>query len=222
MKRVVPRPSPGVVLGSVALFLALTGTSAADVAQIARNSVGTVHIKNNAVTTPKIRNSAVTTPKIRNGAITLEKLAPNARVAGPQGPAGPAGPAGPQGPPGAPVNVADGSITTAKLASNAVTNTKLAANSVESAQIRTRQIRGRHLEFVQAVNVQAAIAANSSALALATCPGETRLLTGGGSANNPAGNRLVQSFPIGNSWRVVFYNQSASAGTIVATAYCLP
>jgi hypothetical protein len=111
VRRFLPRrPSAGIVVACIALFVALTSTSYADIAQLARNSVGTPQLRNNAVTTPKIRNNTVTTPKIRNNtvttpkirnnAVTLAKLAPNARIPGPAGPAGPAGAAGPAGPAG--------------------------------------------------------------------------------------------------------------------------
>jgi hypothetical protein len=122
------RPSPALVVATIALIASMSGTSWA-VAQLPRNSVGTQQVKNNAVTmqkiaanavtTAKIRNSAITTAKIRDGAVTAAKLAPGVQTQGPkgdtgpqgapgskgdagatgaQGPAGPAGPAGPPGP----------------------------------------------------------------------------------------------------------------------------
>lgn len=82
------RPSAALVVACLALFVSLSGTSFADVAQVVpRNSVGT----------PQLRNSAVTTPTIRNGSVTLAKLAPNARIPGPAGAAGPQGPKGDKG-----------------------------------------------------------------------------------------------------------------------------
>lgn len=155
-------PSVGTVLGSAALFLALTGTSFADVAQLARNSVGTPQLRNNAVTTPKLRNAsvttaklrnaAVTTPKIRNNAVTLAKLAPSARIPGPQGPAGPQGP---PGPPGAPVDLADGAVTTAKLANNAVTTAKLANDAVRASKLAvTRRANGLFVAAGTTVSIQ--------------------------------------------------------------------
>jgi hypothetical protein len=106
------RPSPALVVASIALLMALGGTGIAAVANVPNNSVGTSKIKNNAVTAPKIASNAVTSAKIAGNAVTNAKIANGtiqpadlsaaAKTAGPQGPAGPAGPAGPSGPAGAP------------------------------------------------------------------------------------------------------------------------
>jgi hypothetical protein len=74
-----PQLSYANVISSIALFVALGGTSYA----VARNSIGTAQLKNNAVTSAKIKNGAV-----RSG-----DLAPSARV-GQRGPRGPQGPSG--------------------------------------------------------------------------------------------------------------------------------
>lgn len=106
----IRRPSPALVVASIALFVALSGTGIATVNQLARGSVGTPQLRNAAVTTPKIRNGAVTAAKVRNNSITsahvrnrsLTRLdfAPGQLPAGPTGPQGPAGPAGAAGPAG--------------------------------------------------------------------------------------------------------------------------
>lgn len=79
-----PRPSASVVLASLALLVALSGTSIASIANVPLLSVGT----------PQIKPNAVTTPKIKNGAVTLKKLAPGARIKGPKGDKGDPGPTG--------------------------------------------------------------------------------------------------------------------------------
>lgn len=112
------------VVASIALLVALGGTSVAAVNQLAANSVGTSQLKNNAVTTPKIKNSAVNASKLASNAVATAKIASNAvtnakiangtiqpadlsaaaKTSGPQGlpgapglpgPTGPTGPAGP-------------------------------------------------------------------------------------------------------------------------------
>jgi hypothetical protein len=112
------------VVASIALLVALGGTSVAAVNQLAANSVGTSQLKSNAVTTPKIKNSAVNASKIASNAVVAAKIAGNAitnakiangtiqpadlsaaaKTSGPpgapgapgaQGPTGPTGPAGP-------------------------------------------------------------------------------------------------------------------------------
>jgi hypothetical protein len=70
-KWTLPRVSPGTVVASIALTVALTGTSVAAVTQLVpRNSVGTAQLKNNAVSTVKLRNQSVTGAKIRSNTVT--------------------------------------------------------------------------------------------------------------------------------------------------------
>ena len=81
MKRLMRRPSPGVILGIVAIVIASTGSA--------------------------IAASQITSEQIKNGTIQLADLSKNARASlqggrGPQGSSGPAGPAGPAGAPGPP------------------------------------------------------------------------------------------------------------------------
>jgi hypothetical protein len=90
-QRLAKVPSPAMVLASIALILALGGTSIAAVSQLPRRSVGTAQLKTNAVTTAKIRNNDVRSADVRNG--TLLRVDFRAGQI-------PAGPAGPQGPPG--------------------------------------------------------------------------------------------------------------------------
>lgn len=82
-----PRLSYANVMSTIAVFIALGGTSWA----VARNSIGNRELKSNAVTSGKVRN----------GTLTRKDLAPGALLGrGQRGPAGPSGPAGPTGPPG--------------------------------------------------------------------------------------------------------------------------
>ena len=87
-------PSPALVLASIALGVALAGTSVAAVSQVPRASVGTAQLKANAVTGAKIRNSTITSIDIRNGSLLRGDFRRG------QLPVGPAGPAGAPGPPG--------------------------------------------------------------------------------------------------------------------------
>ena len=82
------KPSPSLVIASVALLAALGGTSIAAVnAVVPNNSVGTPQLKNNAVTSLKVANRSLKSIDFALGQI-------------PKGPAGPAGPAGAAGPAG--------------------------------------------------------------------------------------------------------------------------
>jgi hypothetical protein len=74
-----PQLSYANVISTIALFVALGGTSYA----VARNSIGTAQLKTNAVTSAKVKN----------GSLRTGDLAPAARI-GQRGPRGPQGPAG--------------------------------------------------------------------------------------------------------------------------------
>jgi hypothetical protein len=66
-------PGGATMIASVALFVALGGTSYAAFS-LPKNSVGSKQLKNNAVTTGKLKNNAVTTGKLKNGAVTAGKI----------------------------------------------------------------------------------------------------------------------------------------------------
>ncbi len=94
MRRIpLRRPTPGLVVGCVALAVALGGTSVAAVVALPRGSVGTLQLKSSAVTTKKLAGNAVTSTKVRNGSLLASDFKAGQL---------PAGPTGPQGPPGTP------------------------------------------------------------------------------------------------------------------------
>ena len=64
------RPSPAILISSVALFMSLGGVGYAAIS-IPNNSVGTGQLRNNAVTNSKIRNGAVSYKKIVPGAVGI-------------------------------------------------------------------------------------------------------------------------------------------------------
>ena len=92
------RPSPALVVASLALAVALGGTSYAAVT-LPRNSVGTKQLRNGAVVSSKVRNHSLLARDFKRGQL------PRGPV-GPAGPAGPPGPKGPAGPPGSSGNLA--------------------------------------------------------------------------------------------------------------------
>jgi hypothetical protein len=77
------------VVASVALLVALGGTSVAAVNQLGANTVGKVQLKNNAVGSPEVINRSLLAVDFRQGQL-------------PRGPRGLRGPQGLQGAPGAP------------------------------------------------------------------------------------------------------------------------
>src|SRR6185295_3484049 len=90
------RPSPAMVVASLALAVALGGTGYAALV-LPPNSVGTAQLKNGAVVGTKVKKGSLTASSFKAG--SLPKGTPG--TAGPAGPAGVAGPAGPSGPAGA-------------------------------------------------------------------------------------------------------------------------
>jgi hypothetical protein len=97
MRKLLRRPSPAMVVASLALLVALGGTSMAAATQLARNSVGTPQLKDAAVSNPKIKNNAVNSAKVANKSLLRSDFAPGQLPAGPTGPQGPAGPTGAAG-----------------------------------------------------------------------------------------------------------------------------
>src|SRR5947209_20221646 len=92
------RPSPAMVVASVALLVALGGTSVAAVnAVLPDGSVGNAQLKANAVTSNKVKNGTLLKADFKAGQLPAGAPGP----AGPAGPAGSAGAAGPSGPAGA-------------------------------------------------------------------------------------------------------------------------
>jgi hypothetical protein len=63
------------VMSTIALFIALAGTSAFAATQLAKNSVGTKQLKSNAVTAAKIKNGSVGGAKVADGSLSGADLA---------------------------------------------------------------------------------------------------------------------------------------------------
>jgi hypothetical protein len=92
------KPSPSMVVASIALLVALGGTSIAAVAvTVPRNSIGTLQLRDNSVVSSKVKNGSLLARDFRSGQLPRGLRG----VQGPAGPAGPAGAAGPAGPAGA-------------------------------------------------------------------------------------------------------------------------
>src|SRR5919198_3442616 len=100
------RPSPSLVVATLALLFALTGTGIAAVAALPRNSVGTRQLRNNAVVSSKVRNHSLLARDFKRGQLPRGPIGP----AGPAGPPGPAGPTGPAGTTGAAFHEADAAV----------------------------------------------------------------------------------------------------------------
>ena len=73
MRSRIARPSPALVVSTIALIVALGGTSYAAFS-LPNNSVGTKQLKNASVGTFKLKSGAVGTGKLKDGAVTTAKL----------------------------------------------------------------------------------------------------------------------------------------------------
>ena len=109
------RPTPGFVLGLIALAVALGGTA------WAATKIDTGDIKSKAVTSKKLDTAAVTAKKIADNAVTSAKIADNAVTS---------------------AKIADGAVTSAKLADGAVTGAKVADNSLNDTKISDYEVIG--------------------------------------------------------------------------------
>jgi hypothetical protein len=100
-KQMFSRVTPAMVVGCLALIVALGGTSAAAVSQLLpRNSVGTAQLRANAVSTVKVRNQAVTNAKIRRNTITSNRIQNGSLLRADFAPGQLTDDGGSQGPPG--------------------------------------------------------------------------------------------------------------------------
>jgi hypothetical protein len=93
------RPSPALIVATVALLVAMGGTGYAAIA-LSRNSVGTIQLKRGSVTTSKIARNAVTAGQVKHHSLLGVDFATGQLPAGPRGALGPIGPAGARGPQG--------------------------------------------------------------------------------------------------------------------------
>jgi len=93
MKKVLNGLSYANVTATLALFIALGGTSYA-VATLPRNSVGPAQLRTSSVGAAEIRRQAVKSSDIGNGSVRLRDISKSARDAL-QGQVGPVGPPGP-------------------------------------------------------------------------------------------------------------------------------
>ena len=100
LRRVQQRLTYANVISSLALFIALGGTSYALTLQ--RNSVGAEQIRRGAVRASEVRSDAVRSNEVRDRSLGVRDLSTSARrtLRGQTGASGPTGPAGPPGPSG--------------------------------------------------------------------------------------------------------------------------
>jgi hypothetical protein len=70
MKRLRPKLNYANVVATLALVVAVGGTSAFAASQLGKNSVGPKQLKKNSVTTAKVKKEAITAAKVKKGSLT--------------------------------------------------------------------------------------------------------------------------------------------------------
>jgi len=72
MFRSIPRPSPALVIACLALVVAFSGTSYADVLNVPFNSVGTSQLRANAVVSSKVKNRSLLATDFKVGQLGVK------------------------------------------------------------------------------------------------------------------------------------------------------
>ena len=193
------RPSAGLIVATIALFVALGGTTYAQVAingaDIRNKSIAGQKLKNQSVGTAQLRNLGVQTRDLQNGAVTVSKLRSRS-VTGPK--------------------IAPGAVGTAAIATGAVTRADLqAATRAPEVVVRTSAIQG----VLPGGLGDAQIGCN---------PGETLIAGGAGVVSAPApGIDIVANRPEQGAngatplrWQGIVFNGSTGTVQFVAHAIC--
>ena len=198
------------VIGYLALFIALGGTSYAAV-EIPMGSVGTPQLRNGAVTASKVRAHSLLASDFATGHL-------HAGVAGPAGAVGARGPVGPQGAPG-PQGIAGPKGDAGPMGDPGLQG---AAGPQGPAGPEGPAGPAGPVHAAMKTNV-VDVAPGQYAVQTAMCP--SGVATGGGWLADSSGYLQAQaSMPIGssdaNGWQVILKNTSSSQ-TIEALIYAV-
>jgi hypothetical protein len=196
------RPSPAMVVASIALAVALGGTSYAAIT-LPKNSVGTKQLKKNAVTSAKVKANAVTSPKVASNSLTGADIneatlgtVPSATSATTAGSAAPSGGAG-------------GSLA------GAYPNPTIAANAVASANVvDAAAVAG--LRKVDIAAVSTTVSFDPPNLGAGECGADSTPVTGAQPGD------VIIAHPVNTVWGgLVYMPWSVLAGSVYMR-FCNP
>ena len=193
------RPSPAMIVATIALVAAVGGTTYAQTAingeDIRNKSIAGIKLKNQAVGTAQLRNLAVQSRDIQSGAVNTSKLR-------------------------------SGAVTAPKIFRGAVGTHAIAANSVTRADL---QAAAQVPNVAVRASANVGVTNGTVNQAVATCnAGETLIAGGGGVTSPPAVGIAMQAsrpeLAPGTAtparWQVIMENQSGATATFQAFAIC--
>jgi hypothetical protein len=199
------RPSPALVIGCMALFLAMTGSALAvgkntiRSAQIVDATVRTIDLRDNAVRSAKVADASLTVDDLGTDSVNSDEIAENA-VASPE--------------------VAPESLTSADLGGASVTSSEVADQSLTSNDLGPNSVGASELAGVIIRTNREAIAAGATGAVTADCLAGEQMISGGGQPGH-YGVETTGTRPDGNGWRFLAKNNNGSDSTITAYAVCL-
>jgi hypothetical protein len=201
------RPSPALILSCVALFVALSGSALAvglaknsvRSAQIVDGTVRTRDLKDAAVTATKIAPNAVGPSQIAENAVSSAKVAPDSLTA---------------------QDLAPSSVTSSEVADQSLTADDLGPNSVGSSELQDGAVRASELGPIIQVSSSNPVANGADVSVSVNCPVGTTVISGGAQPAN-FGVELTSTLRQGNGWLAQAKNNSGSASSLTAIAYCL-
>ncbi|HYG95940.1 MAG TPA: hypothetical protein VD741_02420 [Solirubrobacterales bacterium] len=191
------RPSPALVIGCVALFLALTGSALA--VGIAKNSVRSAQIVDGSVRTVDLRDNAVSAAKIAASSVGGEEIAENS-VESPE--------------------VAQDALTNQDLGAASVASSEVADQSLAAGDLAPDSVAASELGTVTVRTSATTIAKGGSGSVSVSCAAGEQVLGGGGQPNH-FGTEMTSSRPSGNGWLYQAQNNTGGVETITAYALCL-
>lgn len=201
------RPSPALIVASVALILALTGSAIA--AGVAKNSVRSPQIVDGTVRTLDLRDDSVNAAKIAKDQVGADEIAENA-VSSPEV---------------APDSLTAADLGPASVGSSEVTDQSLTANdlgpdSVGSSELQAGSVRASELGAIIQVSNATTIKTGDDASVAVGCPAGTTVISGGNTATSYR-VALTGALRSGNGWLAHAHSYAAANETLTVFAYCL-